>query len=147
MALGFRVLNLYQQESLFINKTFTKKKSILQRNCQTQVFLEQATHNYFKGREYIKHSSYLFFVLPYNKALNASKFTNPFRKMENGIHKKLDHNIQEFIKAVFASLIHYKYTSFLYQNIDCMLALCRKSNSLSFHTRINFAIHQDQNRY
>ena len=63
-------------------------------------FLEQATHGYFKGREYIKHSSYLFFVLPYNKALNASKFTNPFRKVEKGIHKQMDHNVQEFITAV-----------------------------------------------
>ncbi|MDG1729943.1 MAG: TraG family conjugative transposon ATPase [Algibacter sp.] len=63
-------------------------------------FLEQATHEYFKGREYIKHSSYLFFVLPYNKALNSSKFTNPFRKVEKGIHKQMDHHLQEFIKAV-----------------------------------------------
>ncbi len=63
-------------------------------------FLEKATHDYFKGREYIQHSCYLYFILPYNKALNASKFTNPFRKVEKGIHKKLDHNVQEFITSV-----------------------------------------------
>jgi conjugal transfer ATP-binding protein TraC len=63
-------------------------------------FLEKATHGYFKGREYIEHSCYLFFTLPYNKALNASKFTNPFRKVERGIHKQLDHNVQEFITSV-----------------------------------------------
>ena len=63
-------------------------------------FLEKATHDYFKGREYIKHSCYLFFILPYNKALNASKFTNPFRIVEKGIHKQLDHNVQEFITSV-----------------------------------------------
>jgi len=63
-------------------------------------FLERATHDYFKEREYIQHSSYLFFILPYNNALNASKFTNPFRKVEKGIHKKLDHTIQEFITSV-----------------------------------------------
>ncbi|MEI6866380.1 TraG family conjugative transposon ATPase [Flavicella sp.] len=63
-------------------------------------FLEKATHSYFKGRNYLKHSCYLFFILPYNKALNASKFTNPFRKVEKGIHKKMDHNVQEFITSV-----------------------------------------------
>ncbi len=63
-------------------------------------FLEKATHRYFKGRNYLKHSCYLFFILPFNKALNASKFTNPFRKVEKGIHKKMDHNVQEFITSV-----------------------------------------------
>ncbi|WP_299159142.1 TraG family conjugative transposon ATPase [uncultured Tenacibaculum sp.] len=65
-----------------------------------KTFLERATHNYFKGRNYLKHSCYLFFILPFNKALNASKFTNPFRKVEKGIHKKMDHNVQEFITSV-----------------------------------------------
>ncbi|GAA3508484.1 hypothetical protein GCM10022393_19760 [Aquimarina addita] len=63
-------------------------------------FLAKATNTYFKGREYTEHTSYLFFVLPINKALNASKFTNPFRKVEKGIHKKLDHNVTEFIASV-----------------------------------------------
>ncbi|MCF6346999.1 MAG: TraG family conjugative transposon ATPase [Flavobacteriaceae bacterium] len=63
-------------------------------------FLEKATHNYFKGRNYLQHCCYLFFILPLNKALNASKFTNPFRKVEKGIYKKPDHNVQEFIGAV-----------------------------------------------
>lgn len=63
-------------------------------------FLEKATNAYFKGREYIEHTSYLFFILPLNKALNASKFTNPFRKVEKGIHKELDHNVTEFIASV-----------------------------------------------
>jgi len=63
-------------------------------------FLQRATHDYFKGREYLIHTSYLYFILPYNKALNASKFMNPFRKVENGIHKKMDHNVQEFVASV-----------------------------------------------
>ena len=63
-------------------------------------FLEKATHDYFKGRNYLKHSCYLFFILPFNKALNASKFTNPFKKVEKGIHKKMDHKVQEFITSV-----------------------------------------------
>ncbi len=63
-------------------------------------FLEQATYNYFKGRDYLKHQSYLFFIMPLNKALNNAKFVNPFRKVEKGIHKKMDHNITEFIASV-----------------------------------------------
>lgn len=63
-------------------------------------FLEKATYNYFKGRDYLKHQSYLFFIMPLNKALNNAKFVNPFRKVEKGIHKKMDHNITEFIASV-----------------------------------------------
>lgn len=63
-------------------------------------FLQRATHDYFKGREYMKHDSYLFFVLPMDKALNASKYVNPFRKNEKGIHKKFDHQVNEFIGTV-----------------------------------------------
>ncbi len=65
-----------------------------------RTFLQRATNSYFKGREYLVHSSYLYFILPYNKALNAAKFTNPFRKVEKGISKELDTNVQEFIASV-----------------------------------------------
>ncbi|GAA4954265.1 TraG family conjugative transposon ATPase [Algibacter agarivorans] len=77
-----------------------KKASYDAKNIPNSSFLEKATNDYFKGREYIKHASYLFFVLPINNALNASKFTNPFRKVEKSIHKKLDHNVKEFITSV-----------------------------------------------
>lgn len=63
-------------------------------------FLEKATFNHFKERGYIKHQSYLFFSMPYNKALNNAKYVNPFRKIEKGIHKKMHHNITEFIACV-----------------------------------------------
>ncbi|WP_282117168.1 TraG family conjugative transposon ATPase [Cellulophaga baltica] len=63
-------------------------------------FLQRATNSYFKGREYLVHFSYLYFILPYNKALNAAKFTNPFRRVEKGISKELDANVQEFIASV-----------------------------------------------
>ncbi|WP_445737015.1 VirB4 family type IV secretion system protein [Mariniflexile sp.] len=39
-------------------------------------------------------------LISYNKSLNASKFTNPFRNIEKGIHKHMDHHLQEFINAV-----------------------------------------------
>ena len=43
-------------------------------------FLEKATHDYFKGREHLDHKSYLFFILPLDKTLNAAKYVNPFKK-------------------------------------------------------------------
>jgi len=63
-------------------------------------FLEKATYEYFKEREYLSHQSYLFFVLPLDKTLNAAKYVNPFRKAEKGFHRKLDVQVAEFITAV-----------------------------------------------
>ena len=77
-----------------------EKKEYTTSQLPNNSFLEKATHNYFKGREYIEHRCYLFFTLPFNKTLNASKFANPFRKVEKGIHKKMDHNVTEFITSV-----------------------------------------------
>ena len=65
-----------------------------------RTFLEKATHDYFLGREHLGHQSFLFFVLPLDKALNASKYVNPFRKTEKGLHRKMDVQVAEFITAV-----------------------------------------------
>tara|TARA_B100000378_G_scaffold277056_1_gene276378 strand:- start:15460 stop:17868 length:2409 start_codon:yes stop_codon:yes gene_type:complete len=84
-----------------IHKQDTYQKSHYSANdLPNDTFLQKATQDYVKGREYLRHSCYLFFVLPYNKALNVAKFTNPFRKVEKGIHKKMDHTVQEFIASV-----------------------------------------------
>jgi len=86
--------------------TVIHKQDIYQKSCYTadklpnSTFLQKATHDHFKERGYLQHYSYLFFILPFDKALNAPKFTNPFRKVEEGIHKKIDHNVQEFIASV-----------------------------------------------
>jgi len=77
-----------------------QKTAYLAEELPNKSFLQSVTHDYFKGREFIRHSSYLFFILPNNKALNNSKYINPFRKIEKGIHKQMDHNIQEFISSV-----------------------------------------------
>ncbi|MCM5663633.1 TraG family conjugative transposon ATPase [Galbibacter mesophilus] len=69
-------------------------------NLPNETFLQKATYNYFKDREYMEHHSYLFFVLPLNKTLKAGKYINPFKKVEDGIHKKLDHRTSGFMQAV-----------------------------------------------
>jgi len=65
-----------------------------------RTFLEKATHDYFQGRQHLSHESYLFFVLPLDKALNASKYVNPFRKTEKGFHRKLDVQVADFITSI-----------------------------------------------
>lgn len=86
--------------------TVIHKKDIYQKvgydagQLPDRTFLEKATHDYFKGREYLSHQSHLFFVLPLDKALNASKYVNPFRKTEKGYYRKLDAQVAEFITAV-----------------------------------------------
>lgn len=84
-----------------IHKQDVYKKSHFEANkLPNKSFLEKATYRYFQGRGCLIHESYLFFILPLDKTLNPSKFTNPFRRVEKGIHKKMDHNVQEFIVSV-----------------------------------------------
>ena len=63
-------------------------------------FLEKATHQHFKGREYISHQSYLFFVWPKNKGLNKSKYVNPFRGVPKGIPEKMTEAVESFMASV-----------------------------------------------
>lgn len=63
-------------------------------------FLEKATYDHFKGRQFLGHESYLFFILPMDRTLNNAKYVNPFRKLEKGIHRKIDHRIKEFLTSI-----------------------------------------------
>ncbi|MCM4160866.1 TraG family conjugative transposon ATPase [Antarcticibacterium flavum] len=65
-------------------------------NLPNRTFLEKATYEHFKGREYMDHRSYVFFLLTRNKALNNPKFVNPFRKIQKGLPKELDENLKRF---------------------------------------------------
>ena len=63
-------------------------------------FLEKATHAHFKGREYISHDSYLFFIWPRNKGLNKAKYVNPFKKVSNAVPAELNDILNGFVAAV-----------------------------------------------
>ncbi|MEY8781096.1 TraG family conjugative transposon ATPase [Allomuricauda sp. XS_ASV26] len=88
------VATVIHKQDIYRKSNYTANK------LPNDTFLQKATHDYFKGRGYLQHSCYLFFVLPHNKALNAPKFVNPFRKVEKGIHKQMDHTVKEFIASV-----------------------------------------------
>ena len=80
------------------------KKSYTSEQLPNSTFLEKATHEHFKGRGHIEHSCYLFFILTKNKALNNSKYVNPFRKISKGIVQELDENIKSFANSVSDSV-------------------------------------------
>ena len=66
----------------------------------SNTFLQKATRDYFKGREHLNHENYLFFVLPLDKTLKASKYVNPFKKTDKKLHRKLDVQVAEFMTSV-----------------------------------------------
>ena len=86
------------KQDVYLKKTYTSEQ------LSNNTFLEKATHKHFKGREYMEHRCFLYFILTKNKALNNPKFVNPFRKVSKDIVQKLDDNINSFIGSVSDSV-------------------------------------------
>ncbi|WP_237274487.1 TraG family conjugative transposon ATPase [Tenacibaculum ovolyticum] len=86
------------KQDVYLKKTYTSEQ------LSNNTFLEKATHEHFKGREYMEHRCFLYFILTKNKALNNPKFVNPFRKVSKDIVQKLDDNINSFIGSVSDSV-------------------------------------------
>jgi len=73
------------------------KKAFSSEYLPNNTFLAKATHDHFKGREYIDHSCYLFLTLVRNK---------PFRKVSKGIYQELNQNVHSFIGSVNDSITY-----------------------------------------
>ncbi len=86
------------KQDIYIKKTYTSEK------LPNKTFLEKATHQHFKGREYMEHRCRLFFVLTKNKALNNPKYVNPFKKTSDKLTQKMDDTVSQFIGAVSDSI-------------------------------------------
>tara|TARA_R110000868_G_scaffold32133_1_gene117125 strand:- start:19 stop:2445 length:2427 start_codon:yes stop_codon:yes gene_type:complete len=86
--------------------TIIHKQDVYQKLCYSAerlpntTFLEKTTHQHFKGREYIAHQSYLFFVWPKNKGFNKSKYVNPFKEIPKAIPEKMAEAVESFTAAV-----------------------------------------------
>lgn len=80
------------------------KRNFSSENLPNKTFLEKATHKHFKGREFMEHKCYLFFILTKNKALNNSKYINPFKKVTKNIVLEMDDTIHSFLGAVSDSV-------------------------------------------
>ncbi|MCG2462851.1 TraG family conjugative transposon ATPase [Flavobacteriaceae bacterium F89] len=86
------------KQDIYLKKVYSSEK------LPNTTFLEKATHAHFKGREYLEHRCYLFFILTKNKALNNPKYVNPFHKVSKGIPQQQDENINSFIGSVSDSV-------------------------------------------
>ncbi|AVR44223.1 TraG family conjugative transposon ATPase [Christiangramia fulva] len=63
-------------------------------------FLARATSNYFHGREFLSHQSYLFFCWPSNRLFNRGAVMNPFLKIKKEFPITADGSCQLFEAAV-----------------------------------------------
>ncbi|SEB39398.1 Bacteroides conjugation system ATPase, TraG family [Maribacter dokdonensis] len=86
------------KQDVYLKKSYTAEK------LPNNTFLAKATSNHFKGREFMEHQCYLFFVLTKNKTLNNSKYVNPFKIVSNSVPKELDENLNRFLSAVTDSV-------------------------------------------
>ena len=87
-----------QKQDIYIKQKYSSGK------LPNQTFLEKATHDHFKGREYMQHRCFLFFILTKNKALNNPKYVNPFRNISKAVVRELDDSVNSFIGAVSNSV-------------------------------------------
>lgn len=65
-----------------------------------RTFLEKATYDHFKGREFMAHDSCLFFIWPRNKGLNRAKYVNPFKLVPKDLTGELTESAKTFVQAV-----------------------------------------------
>ncbi|RXG11634.1 putative protein DUF3875 [Leeuwenhoekiella aestuarii] len=63
-------------------------------------FLEQATRSHFRGRKYLTHRCYVFFIFTKNKSLTRAHYINPFKNSNKAIPKQLDDALLHFKAAV-----------------------------------------------
>lgn len=72
-------------------------------NYKGDSFLQKSTKDYFKGREYLSHQSFLFFVLPDNGVFKTT-ISNPFKTLNRKKFENYDERIESFITNVEQSI-------------------------------------------
>lgn len=77
-----------------------RKTEFSGKNLPRESFLEKATHDYFRDRQFLDHRSYLFFTWPKNKALNSLKYVNPFKRITDRVPREMEEVAEEFKRAV-----------------------------------------------
>lgn len=99
-GIWFQALRSLMNGCIIHKQDIYRKRNFSAEKLPGESFLARATQDYFKGREYLDHESYLFFIWPRNKALNIGKYVNPFKKISRKIPDELEEGVQEFIRAV-----------------------------------------------
>ncbi|MDO6811135.1 TraG family conjugative transposon ATPase [Zobellia galactanivorans] len=113
------------KQDIYLKKLYTAEK------LPYETFLAKATTEHFKGREYIDHQCFLFFVLTKNKALNNTKYVNPFKNVLDTLPDSLDSSVNRFMGAVNDSV------SFINNSRKILLAPLESSEILE-HTHSYF---------
>ncbi|WP_010519655.1 TraG family conjugative transposon ATPase [Croceivirga radicis] len=103
-SIWFQALKSLPVGSVIHKQDVYLKKGFSSEYLPNNTFLGKATHDHFKGREYIEHRCYLFLTLTGNKTLNNPKYVNPFRKISKGIYQELNQNVHSFIGSVNDSI-------------------------------------------
>lgn len=85
---------IVHKQDVYLKKVYSAEK------LPNDTFLAKATAEHFKGRVYMEHCSYLYFILKKNKTLNNPRFVNPFKKTSNSIPNQLDENFKWFLGTV-----------------------------------------------
>ncbi|MCL6266348.1 MULTISPECIES: TraG family conjugative transposon ATPase [Flagellimonas] len=103
-SIWFQALKSLPVGSVIHKQDVYLKKGFSSEYLPNNTFLGKATHDHFKGREYIEHRCYLFLTLAGNKTFNNPKYVNPFRKISKGIYQELNQNVHSFIGSVNDSI-------------------------------------------
>ncbi|MBW8244732.1 TraG family conjugative transposon ATPase [Muricauda oceani] len=82
------------KQEVYLKSSFTSVQ------LRRDTFLSKATHDHFKGREYMEHQSYLFFTCPGKKGFNHPKYVNPFASVPKALPRELDDRVKQFLDAV-----------------------------------------------
>lgn len=82
------------KQDIYLKSSFTSEQ------LRKDTFLSKATHDHFKGREYMEHQSYLFLTCPRGTGFNNPKYVNPFKSVPKALPDKLDDRVKQFLDAV-----------------------------------------------
>ena len=82
------------KQDMYLKSSFTSDQ------LRKDTFLSKATHDHFKGREYMEHQSYLFFTCPRRTGFNNPKYVNPFKSVPRALPRELDDRVKQFLDAV-----------------------------------------------
>lgn len=72
---------------------------------KSNTFLSKATHDYFKGRQYLKHTGYVYFSIASNKQLNNTKYINPFKKVGAKVPRLMEQKMLQFKNVISDAVV------------------------------------------
>lgn len=91
------------KNSILVKQDIFQRQNFDTSDYKGESFLQKSTKEYFRGREYLSHKCFLFFVLPDGDTFNT-KISNPFKNLNRKKFEKFDENIEIFTTSVEQSI-------------------------------------------